>query len=678
MSGSTPSFLKPLVCVGGLLAGSLALLPTFAVENVPQASATAGSPQGKLAALSELTDKTWKDVEGYVWTFPKSETSPVVVVAFLGTECPLALQYAKTLNLLVERFANRGVQFVGVNANPQDSLAEIQAQARRQKLNYPILKDTHQDWLKALGAERTPQVVVLDQNRVIRYSGRIDDQHGIGKSRPAPTREDLALAIEQVLASKPVEVAKTEVVGCLIGRFSEPKAAPQITWAKDVAPILDTHCVECHRRGEIGPFSLIDYEETYGWAEMIVEVTSEGRMPPWHADPSHGKFLNERRLSQRDLATLRQWVEDGMPQGNPTDRPAIPTFTEGWQLPRDPDQVTWMSDKPFAIKATGEVKYQFFSADPGFTEDKWIIGAEVVPGNRAVVHHVIVFASDDGKKFDHDKQFVVAYVPGLRLKPLPEGYAKKIPKGSKLIFQVHYTPNGEAQSDRTKVGFIFTDGSKVTHEVKTESVAQLRFRLEPYKDDQRVEAKPTKAPVDLELLSLSPHMHLRGKSFKYELQTPGGQKQVVLNVPNYDFNWQTQYRLVEPIKIAKGTTLYGTATFDNSADNLANPDPSKTVTWGDQSWEEMMLGYFDIAVPRASAGKGNLMTDWLDAKEGPGKLIKALDRNKNGQIDPNEVQAGHRELLKQIDADDSGGINEEELRFNWTKVLKVLVGAKRE
>ncbi|ADG67389.1 Redoxin domain protein [Planctopirus limnophila DSM 3776] len=676
MSGSTPSFLKPLVCVGGLLAGSLALLPTFAVENVPQASATAGSPQGKLAGLSELTDKTWKDVEGNVWTFPKSETSPVVVVAFLGTECPLALQYAKTLNLLAERFANRGVQFVGVNANPQDSLAEIQAQARRQKLSYPILKDIHQDWLKALGAERTPQVVVLDQNRVIRYSGRIDDQHGIGKSRPAPTREDLALAVEQILAKKNVEISKTEVIGCLIGRLSSPKAQPQVTWAKDIAPILDQHCVECHRPGEIGPFSLVNYEETAGWAEMIAEVTSERRMPPWHAEESHGKFLNERRLSQKEIDTLKQWVAEGTPAGDVSQRPPLPVFTNGWQLPRQPDQVVWMSERPFSVKSTGEVKYQYFSADPGITEDRWISGVEVQPGNRAVVHHVIVFLSEDGKKFDHDKQFLVAYVPGLRLKPLPEGYAKRIPKGSKFIFQVHYTPNGEAQEDRTKVGLIFADPAKVTHEVKTESVAQLRFRLEPYKDNQRVDAKPTKAPVELELLSMSPHMHLRGKSFRYELQPPGGERQVVLNVPHYDFNWQTQYRLAEPIKVARGSTLYASATFDNSPDNLANPDPSQVVTWGDQSWEEMMIGYFDIAIPRSTAGSANLMTDWLDSKEGPRKLLKALDRNGSGEVDESEVQSGHRQFLKQIDADNSGGLSEEELRSNWTKVLKAISAKK--
>jgi hypothetical protein len=286
------------------------------------------------------------------------------------------------------------------------------------------------------------------------------------------------------------------------------------------------------------------------------------------------------------------------------------------------------------------------------------------------VHHVIVFAVGDRKLADLERGMLTAFVPGLRVEPLPAGYAKRLPAGSKLVFQMHYTPNGESQEDLTKIGLVFADDSEVTHVVRTENVKTRRLRIEPQLDDQRFDAKPQTAPVDLQLLSMSPHMHLRGKSFRYELQWPDGRRETLLDVPRYDFNWQTAYRLETPLDIPKGATMHAYASYDNSPHNLANPDPTKTVTWGDQSWEEMMLGYFDIAVPRdvAEPSPAEKIAQALRSQNSGERLMNLLDRNGDGKIERSEVRERQRATFDRIDADGDGIVTAEELAAGIDKL----------
>ncbi|WP_397568873.1 redoxin domain-containing protein [Schlesneria sp. T3-172] len=581
-------------------AGLVCLVMLVLSRNLPLAAAEDGPfLLGKSVAPFSLID-----YRGKAHSLDDYQSSPVLVLAVLGTECPLAKQYSLKLQKLAESYAGQGVTFLGIDANRQDSLTEIAAFARTNGLTYPILKDLNQEVVDDLQATRTPEVFVLDAKRVVRYRGRVDDQYSVGgKSRPAPTREDLKLAIDEVLAGTPVSVTETTAVGCLIGRSRPVKtgtADSAVTYSNQIARLLQKHCVECHRPGEIAPFSLTDYHEVAGWADMILEVTQTGQMPPWHASPEHGHFANERRLTPEELSLLQQWVAAGSPEGDPAELPPPPTYTEGWQLPRQPDHVVWMSETPFTVPAEGTVDYQYFSVDPGLTEDKWITGAEIIPGSRAVVHHVIVFISTDGEVRDGDRQMLTAFVPGLRVGEYPQGMAKRIPAGAKFIFQMHYTPNGVAREDRTQIGLLFADPAEVTHEIRTVSTVNTKFKIQPELDNQAFSSSVVTAPQDLQLLSLSPHMHLRGKSFRYELTHNDGTKEVLLDVPHYDFNWQTAYKLIEPRLIPRGSKIQSFAAFDNSARNLANPDPSKTVKWGEQSWDEMLLGYFDVAVPRES------------------------------------------------------------------------------
>jgi len=410
-----------------------------------------------------------------------------------------------------------------------------------------------------------------------------------------------------------------------------------------------------------------------GWADMIAEVTRERRMPPWHADPKFGHFANENRLTDDELETLQAWVKAGAPQGDPQAKPPTPTFTTGWQLPKEPDLVVAMRDKPFAVPATGEVRYQYFMADPKLTEDKWVMGAEVQPGNRAVVHHVIVFAAKDGRVMDEDRQMLCAYVPGLRVGYYPKGMAKKVPAGSKLIFQLHYTPIGTPKEDLTKVGLVFANDADITHEVQTVSTRSRSFVIEPQKSDQKFSTPALSAPVDVLMLSMSPHMHLRGQSFRYEMTWPNGQTETLLNVPNYDFNWQTAYALSEPMIIPAGSKLTAYASFDNSAKNLANPDPSATVRWGDQSWEEMLIGYCDVAVERGVADGKKIIPNRPReelAKALAGPMFRRLDRNSDGKIERTEVEERLRDSFDKIDADKDGIVTPSELEVGLPKLRR--------
>jgi hypothetical protein len=439
---------------------------------------------------------------------------------------------------------------------------------------------------------------VLDSQRRLRYHGRIDDQYTYGVQRPKAEQHYLRDALDALLAGREVSTSSTPPVGCFIGRKLEPDRNSDVTYARQISRILNRRCVECHRPGEIGPFSLASYAETVGWAEMIAEVVREQRMPPWHASPEHGKFRNDARLSAEEKEQILSWVRAGAPEGDPSDLPAPPQFVEGWRIGQ-PDQVIYMSDKPFQVPATGEVRYQHLLVDPGFTEDKWIKAAECRAGNRTVVHHIIVAVMSRERLAGRLTEelfsdWLAATAPGSRPMILPKGLAKRVPAGAKLVFQLHYTPNGKPQEDRSSIGLVFADPAEVTHEVMTQRAATRRFEIPAGDPNYKVEAQYTFRD-GATLLALFPHMHLRGKSFRYTAIFPDGGSEILLDVPRYDFNWQNAYELDPPRMIPTGTKIHCEARFDNSAENWANPDPSATVRWGDQTWEEMMIGYFSIS-----------------------------------------------------------------------------------
>jgi peroxiredoxin len=517
------------------------------------------------------------------------------VVLFVGTECPINNAFMPRLREMHREYAAKGVQFLAVNSNKQDTLERIAEHAKKHEIPFPVLRDPNNIVADRFGARRTPEAFVLDGGFTIRYQGRIDDQFGIGFVRSEPTRRDLAIALDELLASKQVTQAVTPVEGCLIGRVPEAKKDATVTYTKHVAPIIQNRCQECHRPGQVGPFALLTYEDASAWSEMIREVVTEKRMPPWHADPKHGKWSNDRSLPKGEYDTLLAWINQGCPRGNPNDLPPPRKFAEGWTIGQ-PDAVFTMNDKVTvpAKAPKGGVPYKYFVVPTNFKEDVWIQAAEARPGNRAVVHHIIVYVSTLGPPEDGiGRGFLVGYAPGDLGVVYPAGAAKKVPKGASLIFQMHYTPNGTEQVDCSSVGLVFAKAPP-RHEVKTRSIANRSFQIPPGANNHKVTSS-TVFKKDTLIYSLLPHMHLRGKSFDYEVVYPDGKREMILSVPRYDFAWQATYNPQKPLVLPAGSKIECTAHFDNSADNPNNPDPNSLVRWGEQTWEEMMIGFVDYA-----------------------------------------------------------------------------------
>ena len=397
-----------------------------------------------------------------------------------------------------------------------------------------------------------------------------------------------------------------------------------VTFYKDVLPVLQKNCQTCHRPGEAAPMSFLSYDTTRPWAKAIKTAVLTKKMPPWFADPHYGKFSNDRSLAQSDIDTLVSWADTGAEAGNIKDAPKPVEWVEGWRIGK-PDVVISMP-AAFHVPASGTIDYQYIVIPAGFTEDKYVQLAEARPGNPAVVHHIIAFIREPGNPWLKDAKpgipfvpaerrrraeengdkkqqregggfgdFLAGYAPGTLPDILKPGQAKLVKAGSDIILQMHYTANGKAATDLSKIGLVFAK-EKPTERVLTLAASNDGFAIPPGDSNYQVDSKIT-LQDESTLVDLLPHMHFRGKSFEYRITYPNGEKEVLLNVPHYDFNWQLTYDLAKPKVMPAGTVIECTAHFDNSPNNPYNPDPTKEVHFGEQTWEEMMIGFFDVAVP---------------------------------------------------------------------------------
>jgi hypothetical protein len=374
------------------------------------------------------------------------------------------------------------------------------------------------------------------------------------------------------------------------------KSKETVTYAKHVAHVLQDKCQTCHHEGTAAPFTLATYDDAIKWGDTIREVLVDKRMPPWHADARYGKFANDRRLSQEDLSNVMAWLDNGREFGDKKDLPEPRSYANGWVIGK-PDIVFDLPEER-TIPAKGVVPYEYFRSPTNFKEDVWVQAAEGRPGNRAVVHHIVVSILDPKAKGRQPnrgfgEEILVGEAPGDIPLMLPPGTAKKIPAGAELIWQMHYTPNGKEAKDRSQLGLILYKGKEPPQRwAQTRGISNGSFAIPPGAANHLVESE-WELPRDILLLSFMPHMHLRGKDFEYRVLYPDGRNEVILSVPHYDFSWQTQYREAQPLRLPKGAKIHCTAHFDNSAGNPANPDPKVQVTWGEQTWEEMMIGWID-------------------------------------------------------------------------------------
>ncbi len=527
------------------------------------------------------------------------------VIAFTAVDCPIAKLLAPRLGRIEKQYRGRGARFLGVDPNLQDSQDEIAAFARDASIDFPILLDPRQVVTDRLGVTRTTEVFVLDAEFRVVYRGAVDDQYSVGAARPEPTANHLIDALEASLAGRPVVAARTDAPGCLVGRVKQDAKEADVTFWRDAAPILWKNCAECHRPGQMGPMSFLDVDEARGWAPQIAEVVESGRMPPWHADPRYGHFENERRLTETEKRTLVLWAASGAKPGDPKDAPPAPTFADPeWAIGK-PDLVLALPGEQ-QIPAEGVVPYRYVEVDPNLTADAWVQCVEMKAGNRAVTHHVGAYLLPPGMRGRQlsDGLLFGGSGPGTRPIALADGYGKRVPKGSHFLFELHYTPNGKAATDRTRMALRYSR-VPVTHEVRSHTIANMAIDVPPNDPNATFTCTDVFRTPAL-LTSLMPHMHLRGKSFRFELERLSGERSILLDVPKYDFNWQHTYALAEPIPVAAGDKLRLTAVYDNSKDNPANPDPNRRVRWGQQTFEEMMVGFvlLELPVPPGSEAAG--------------------------------------------------------------------------
>jgi hypothetical protein len=390
-------------------------------------------------------------------------------------------------------------------------------------------------------------------------------------------------------------------------------AAKDVTFHRDVLPVLQNRCQGCHRPGEAAPFSLLTYKDARPWAKAIRQAVASRKMPPWFASPAHGKFLNDPSMTAAEIATITSWVDAGAPAGNPADAPKPLRFAEGWNI-APPDVV--FDAPPFSIPASGEVEYQYLLIPTRFAEDRWIQMAEARPGAREQVHHILVYIREPGSNWMRELKagewyypkrapgvrteeavpvdLLTGYAPGFPPAILPEGLGILVKAGAEIILQMHYTVNGKASEDRTRLGLVFAKQPPQMR-VFTGAASNTKLAIPPGAANHRVDST-LPVTTDALLIGMAPHMHMRGKSFRYDAVYPDGRRETLLDVPRYDFNWQLQYAPAKPLPLPAGSRIECSAVFDNSANNPFNPDPKATVRWGDQTWEEMMIGFVYLAV----------------------------------------------------------------------------------
>ena len=553
-----------------------------------------------------IADVSFQDLDGKTHQLQEYTQGPATVIALVGADCPVSKRYLPSLAALAAEIQARGARLLLVAPTATDTPEKLRAAFAAAKLSAPCVLDHEGHFAQALGATVSTDVFVLDARRTLIYRGALDDQYGLGYSLDAPRHRYAADAITAALNAQVPAVQATEAPGCVLD-LSDKAAADtvSVTYHNRISRILQSNCVECHRSNGVGPFPLETYEQVKAKAGMVRKMVERQLMPPWFAAPpakgEHSPWSNDRSLAESDRTDLLAWLANGKPEGHAADAPLARTWPAEWQIGQ-PDAV-YQIPQPIAVKATGTMPYQNVTVETGLTEGRWVQAIEVKPTAREVVHHVLVFVRApgtlSGRKISRDEDgsggFLAAYVPGNDHVSYPEGLAKELPAGATLIFQIHYTPNGQAAEDQVRLGVRFAKAPP-EHAVLVAGISNHRLSIPPGTDNHP-ETGALTIPRDVTLLGFMPHMHVRGKAFRYEIALPNQETRTLLDVPRYDFNWQLAYRFAEPPTVPAGSQIRVTGWYDNSANNPANPDPSKTVKWGPQTTDEMMLGYVEYYLP---------------------------------------------------------------------------------
>lgn len=572
--------------------------PSF--KEAPQILKAGGHGVGRMVEDVALTTAEGKELK-----LSAAAGKNGLVIAFFSASCPISGKLAPETARLEKDLQEQGVGLLLVNAPPVQKKEEAAKFITAHALKSLVGFDAESKLARALAATTTTEVFLLDATRTLFYRGALNDQYGLGYAKDKPARHYLRDAVAAMLADRPADIAATTAPGCALDlpQQAAPATAADITYHRDIARIMQANCVECHHSGGVAPFALDSYDAVIEHAGMIRKQVERGAMPPWFAAPpaagAHSPWANDRSLAVRDRADLLAWLGSAdRPQGNVAEAPRPRVFPSEWSIGK-PDAVI-AAARPIAIKAEGTMPYQHVTVTTDFSEDRWVRGYEILPTAREVVHHVIVSVYPKGQKArrggdEGSEGYWAAYVPGNTKQVYPEGFARKLPAGATVSFQIHYTPNGRATEDTMRMGLLFAK-EPPKYVVHTSALPNARINI-PAGASDHVETAQRKLPADVNAMALMAHMHVRGKAFKFEAVLPDGRTETLLDIPRYDFNWQLRYDYAMPRFLPRGTIIKITAVFDNSAGNPANPDPTKNVRWGQQTYDEMMIGYLEHYIP---------------------------------------------------------------------------------
>ncbi len=622
-------------------------LPLLALTILAILPALAAAQEPSRAMLGEkIPNLTFRDEKGKTHRLYELENQKAVVIVFLSFECPVSNSYVSVLSETAKEFSKVGVTVWGLTTNEDETPAQVAKAAKPFEPAFPIFKDERLKAVDALKAEYTPEVFVLDSNFVLRYRGRIDNMYTDRLKKHAEVTEfNLSQTLAELVTGRPVSKSATKAVGCKIYREKQQIAKDgKVTYHRDVLPIMQKHCQECHRPGEVGPFSLMTYKQAVTWAQDIKDYTKKREMPPWKV--SEGvEFRDQRRLSDAEITLLADWVDNGTPAGNPKDAPEPRKFVTGWRL-GTPDLVLSASED-FLVGPSGKDIFRCFVLPTGLKEDVYVSAVEMRPGNPQVVHHLLNFIDTTGagrrlekeaqerekanpvvdphtgqaSKFDRGpgytkmmgvgflpKAGMLGWAPGIQPRFMPEGVGFHLPKGSDIVVQIHYHRNGRPEKDRTQIGLYFAK-KKIDHPYQAVAVGggagsgPLRyfFAIPPGDENFKLDGDAW-ASQDFTLMAITPHMHLLGKSISLTMTPPGGKEQKMIAIKKWDYNWQEMYFLKESIQVKAGTKFHVEAHYDNSDKNPLNPfSPPRRVTVGEQTTNEMcfvfLSGYSDSRLP---------------------------------------------------------------------------------
>lgn len=562
-------------------------------------------------------DFTLADLSGKTVTLSSLKGRKAVVLVFAGIECPRSTAAEPRLGDLARKYGEQGVAFYVVNSNWSESVEAIADRVKRVGFAIPVLKDPQNRVADLFKVEIQPTAVVLDGDLKVRYRGLIDDH----KTEELVKRAYLREALDAILAGKSPETAKTQAVGCAIQKVAAAETkAGSVTYAKDVAKILNARCVTCHRQGQVAPFSLESYEKAKAWSYEIVNTTAQRSMPPWKPVSNHGAYYNERRLSDEEIATLRAWHAGGAPQGDPKDAPPAPTFTDTWALGK-PDAVL-KAEGGFELKAKGRDEYRCYVIQNPFDEDKWVSGIEYRPGNPRSIHHLIGFLDLGGQSEKKDAAdplpgyksdgsgpgifpsgSLSGWAPGNLPRMLPAGVSRRLRKGERIVVETHYHKTGRVEKDEgTEIALYFAR-EPVQRQLHVATIINTAVNIPAGAEDHKMTAA---LPMiqDVTAYDVMPHMHLIGRTVSVVATYPDGTTKDLVVIKDWDFNWQETYQFKEPVKMPRGTRIRLEAHYDNSANNPNNPsNPPRAVRWGEQTTDEMCVAFVAFTIDKQDLTK---------------------------------------------------------------------------